>query len=276
MARVKYFLAGSFIAMTIFSSSLWAAERDLVVIPLKYSVPEQILPAVKAILPNAATVTSYDNQLILQVTPQEKQSVEDLLNQIDSAPRQLLISVRTPGNNRSNQQEISAQGSFANGRVQIGSSQEKGRVVIRNNSSSSTGKGNQGVRATEGMPAYIAVGQSQPVTTVIRDSSGNRQVTTEYQSADQGFYVTARVVGDQVQLSIRQTNDRFKNDANSHSSVKTQRISTSVVGRLGEWITLGGVTKNASEQGQGIVRYEVHSQHQTSGVELRVELLSNP
>ena len=117
-------MAGSlcFLAALAFASS-----RSLVVVPLSHVVPDQVLPAVKTVLPDGATVTSYNNQLILNVTPDEKATVEELLQQIDIAAAQLRISVRTPRSRTRVGQGVAFSGTFADGRIQIGDNKKPGK-----------------------------------------------------------------------------------------------------------------------------------------------------
>ncbi|WP_281646377.1 hypothetical protein [Parendozoicomonas sp. Alg238-R29] len=245
-----------------------AAERSVVVLPLKHIVPDQVLPPVQAILPEGATATSYNNQLILRVSKEELSTVESLLQQIDKASQQLLISVRTPKKQGTANDGISVNGTFSDGRVQIGDSSQPGRVIIRSDNASTKQNGLQSVRATEGLPAYITVGTSKPITTYRTDSLGNRQSVTEYKAADQGFYVTARIIGDSVQLNIKQTDDEHEN-----RSINTRHLSTTVSGKLGEWITIGGSGVNSSNNNSGLVVRSSSSKNSSSSVQLKVEAI---
>ena len=260
---LRHFLVG---CLLLASSQVWAVERSLVVIPLKHALPEQVISTVEAVLPDEATVTSFQNQLILQVTSSEQKTVEQLLEQIDKAPQQLLITVRTPRFLGSTEQSVSASGVFADGKVQVGDRENSGRIVIRSDSASGTSQGRQSVRATEGMPAYIAVGSSKPVTSYRVDGLGHREQITEYKAADQGFYVIARLTGDTVILDIRQTDDQHGADA-----IHTSRISTSVTGEVGEWISIGRLGTEVSTENRGLVIRSSDARTGAGTIELLVE-----
>ncbi|CAM3473251.1 hypothetical protein [Parendozoicomonas haliclonae] len=266
-SAVKVIAVGVSLSFVLMSPS-FANERELVVIPLSYSVPDQVLPAVKALLPEDATVSSYNNQLILKVTDKEKALVEDLLKQIDTVPQQLLITVRTPKTRSYNEQKLSAEGTFANGRVQVGNSDQPGTITIRSDSAKGKSNGTQSVRATAGMPAYIAVGQSRPVTTVQIDGLGNRQYVTEYLPADQGFYVIPRLVGEQVLLDILQTDDKHGSQA-----IDTRRVSTTVSGGLGQWIEIGSTGSATDTSKRGLTVRSDDASSESGLIELRVEKL---
>ena len=245
------FLSGSFVG------EVRAEERGVVVMPLTHTVPEQVLPTVKALLPEAATATAFNNQLILKVTPAERKTVEALLLQIDKAPKQLLISVRTP-------QTLG----IVNEGISVSSTGAGGRVTLRSDSLSSKKNGQQSVRATEGMPAHIVVGISKPVTSYKTDSFGNMQAVSEYKAADQGFYVTARLAGEGVQLQIRQADDHHEGAA-----INSRHLSTTVAGKLGEWITLGRTGADVSGARKGLVVISSSSKNGSGSIQLKVQVL---
>ena len=258
---VRWHTAMMVLRLAVFSSIVTgtarADDRSVVVLPLTHTVPAQILPTVQALLPEGATVTAFNNQLILKVTPSERKTIEELLLQIDKAPRQLLISVRTP-------QTLG----IVNDGVSVSGTEAGGRVTIRSESISSKKKGQQSVRATEGMPAYIAVGVSKPVTSYKTDSFGNMQAVSEYKNAEQGFYVTARLVGDGVQLHINQADDQHEGTA-----INSRHISTTVAGKLGEWVTIGRTGSDLSASGKGLVVISSSSENGSGAIQLRVTLI---
>ncbi len=260
---------GCLIALSLSISVVYGAERDIVILPLNHALPEQVLPAIQAFLPEEATVTPYNNQLILKVTPSEKESIEELLKQIDKPARQLLISVRQPHSLGVSLSEISVSGTSANGRIQTGSSNQPAQVIIRNNSSQSHKQVQQSVRATEGKPAYITTGESVPVTTYMRSGTGTRELATEYKQADQGFYVTARVTGSTVVLDITRVNDRHQ-----QNSITTNRLATQVRGQIGEWITIGNTDGSTTTNQSGLVVRSSDASKDSGVIQLLVEQLN--
>jgi len=99
----------------------------------------------------------------------------------------------------------------------------------------------QKIRTVEGYPAFLYTGQSLKLP--------SQNAAGDYYTVDaealQGFYVTARLSGERVILTISTRNDHFdKSDGqrNDEVVINTQHLSTTVSGRLGEWIDLGGIT----------------------------------
>ena len=65
------------------------------VLPLNYRSADELLPIVRATLGADGKVSAYGNQLIINASPDKIGEVRDLLAQLDTAPRRLLISVDT-------------------------------------------------------------------------------------------------------------------------------------------------------------------------------------
>ena len=93
----------------------------------------------------------------------------------------------------------------------------------------------------------------------------------QYEDVSQGFVVRARLAGDQVRLDIEARNDRLEG-----GTVRTGALASSVSGRLGEWIPLGGSTAGSESTGSGLT-----TRHSTRGsadelLEVRVEAIDTP
>ncbi|MFJ3487294.1 secretin N-terminal domain-containing protein [Pseudomonas sp. NPDC090202] len=219
------------------------------VIPLNYHTSDDLLPTAKSFLGSEGTVSAYGNKLIVNADPGKISELRDLLSQLDTAPKRLLISVDTSDNSVQNDQGYSVNGTV---RSQNGRVTANGQTRIINYGTASRDGGVQQVQANEGTPALIQVGQSIPITDVQTDSYGYAQTNTQYRNVTRGFYVTARVTGDRVQLDISTNNDRLSQQR--ADAIKVQSTDTQVSGRLGEWITLAGVSDQSRADEQGVTR----------------------
>lgn len=219
------------------------------VIPLSYRTSDDLMPAVKSFLGTEGSVNAYGNKLIVNAEPGKINELRDLLTQLDTAPKRLLISVDTSDNTAQSDQGYSVNGTVRsqNGRVGV-----NGQTRILNYGTASRDGGVQQVQANEGTPALIQVGQSIPITNVQSDSYGYAQTNTQYRNVTRGFYVTASITGDIVHLSISTNNDRMSQQ--QADAIKVQSTDTQVSGRLGEWITLAGVSDQPRAEEQGVTR----------------------
>ena len=76
---------------------------------------------------------------------------------------------------------------------------------------------------------------------------------TQYREVNSGFYVSPRLNGNRVTLEISTQNDALQPGQGATASV--QHVSTTVSGRLGEWLQVEGITRSADEDSSGIVSY---------------------
>jgi hypothetical protein len=182
---------------------------------------------------------------------------EPPLTDEDAPLHNLLISVK----NNSSGNELDQQQGFSGGikrdKVFIGTGEPvrgpREGVTIRheglayntvNTQRTFSSLSEQKIRAVEGYPAFLYTGQSIKVPA--EDSSGNTLLLEA--DALRGFYVTARLAGDRVILTISLSNDRLAEAQGKHSresgalQIDTAHLSTTVSGHLGEWIDLGGIT----------------------------------
>lgn len=102
--------------------------------------------------------------MIVNASPERIDDLRVLLQQLDTAPKRLLISV---DNNDSNFQD------------------DRGNARVIHYGTSNREGGLQQIQASEGQPALIQVGQSIPVTSTSTDGYGRIQSNTEYRNVTQ-------------------------------------------------------------------------------------------
>lgn len=176
---------------------------------------------------------------------------EDSAAPADVPLRNLLISVKNNNEGSESGQQQSVSGAIKKNKVLITTGKSthpvQDGVTIRhdglayntvNTRRSFSSLSEQNIRTVEGSPAFLYTGQSIKLPS--QDTDGPYLVEAD---ALQGFYVTARLVDERVILTISTSNDLFdRNKDNDDLIINTQRLSTTVSGRIGEWIELGGVT----------------------------------
>lgn len=259
-------------ALASLSLSLQAATE---VIPLNYRTADDVLPVVQSVLGSEGRVSAYGNQLIVNASPDKIAELRNVLGQLDTRPRRLLISVDTSDQSLENRQGYAVNGSASAGNVEIeagrGEVQGRDQVRIIRNSTNSRSGGVQQVQATEGYPALIQVGQSVPLTTTSTGPYGQIYSNTQYQNVMQGFYVTATLVGDQVTVNLSSNNDRLSRS--QPGAIDVQSTDTRVSGRLGEWIPIGGTSSQSQGSQDGFLRRYSTSGQNDMSMRLKVEAL---
>ncbi len=256
------------------SASAVLAQRQLTTIELSYANPQQIRTVIMPLLSEGSSVSVYQDQLILNVTAEELAKTRELLKQLDSAGRQLLVSLRSDGVGSDSRRSVDVDGAIHAGNTTIttgsGGRTTETRATVRVNDyrGTSTDNGNQAVRVTEGMPAYISTGMTAPIQSYTTGPDGRRYYQQGYVDAVSGFYATTRVNDGVVNISIDQSNNRLKGQ-----TIATQQLQSQVSGALGQWLPIGVISDTASLQSQGIGSRGQSSQASSTQLFIKVELL---
>lgn len=240
-----------FLSALLAGLTAWAQAPTVQVYTLRHQLADNVRPVVAGILSREESVTAYNNELVVNAYPDTHAEVARLLQDIDRPMRNLWISVRNDRTGDSVGQSAGISGGIRTGEVVLGTGQpryrDQGLIVqhdglqghVNRETRQVTTQQDQRLRAVEGYPAWISTGQAIPYRQV--DRWGN--AITDYRNADQGFYVTARVMGDRVVLDISTSDDKLSDDRQlrRHGVIETNRLKTSVSGYVGEWIRLGGI-----------------------------------
>lgn len=222
------------------------AQSDMEVIPLRHQTVDQVLPALLPLVEPGGTLTGMDNQLFLRASRRNREDIKRALAAIDVAARRLVIHVSSTRG-----MDESRRGGAVSGEIVIGGSRRgeaNGRVWDSRSTRSESGT--QMVQTVSGGRAWIQVGRSLPVPMrqiVVGPGGAVATDSVVYRDIGQGFYAEPRVNGERVTIDISQQADA----PGSYGSVQSQRLTTTVSGRLGEWIALGGSGSQARENGGG-------------------------
>jgi type II secretory pathway component GspD/PulD (secretin) len=270
-----------------------AAQTTVEVIPLKYRQADQIIPVIQPLLGPGASVSNFQNQLVIRATPAELAQVKSVLASIDTPPRRLLITVRQDADVTGSRREAEVSGSIGsdNARVTVPGSpaREGGNVVLRDGDDrlrarvvdtqqSGSERIGQTVQVLEGYSAFIRVGEARPVRNrqVVRTMVNGQWVdrvveSTDYVEAATGFNVRPRLQGDRVTLDIDPQRESFNDQR--RGAINVQRVVTTASGRLGEWIDLGGIGEERSDNRTQILGSRSTQSSDRRSVQVKIEVL---
>lgn len=235
------------------SATYACAQRELTTIAVHYTEAQQMAAVIRPYLSDGSSVSVFQNQLVLNATAEELAKTRALLQQLDVMGKQLLVSLRTDGVGSDSRRGVDVQGTLQSGNTVITnqpgrmSTETRTTVRVQNHSGTSAGNGNQSVRVTEGMPAFIGTGMTAPVQSVSVGPDGRRYYQQDYVNAVSGFYATTWVNDGVVRISIDQSNDRVQG-----RQIATQGLRSEVSGALGEWLPIGAINNAATQQDQGL------------------------
>ena len=263
-----------------------AAAQDLAeVIPLRHRPAAELVPVLQSMIGRDGVVASLDTRLVVRATPEAMARVKALLPELDLPLRSVWITVRQAGQ----RQESSAAGGVT---VQGGSgtwTTRDGRTTttttrrttatgaLSAGSASGSDEATQRLRAVEGQPAYIGLGQAQAVPQAVVGPGG---VATgmAYVEAATGFWVLPRLSGQLVTLELATSQDAF-----TAAGLERRGVEATVSGRLGEWIQVGSHALQARDRqggasvgGRAVVAGEQASRTESWSVSLRVEEIPGP
>ncbi|WP_116808359.1 secretin N-terminal domain-containing protein [Steroidobacter cummioxidans] len=240
----------------------WA--QSLTVIDLQYRRAEDLIPVLQPLLEQGGALTGQDYKLFVRTSSSNLAQLRSAVAQLDKQQRQMLVSVRRSTALDIQQEQASASGTLSTRDGVSGTVRAGERNVQTKDSSVSS------VQVLEGNAAFIATGTSVPIVTAVAVGGGKRPFVAgavEHRNLQRGFMVTPRVNGDQVILEIAQQDERV-----TGGGIQSQSLNTQVIGRLGSWIQLGGVSESSSSTSSGILSRS----YSTGGNELSVWVKVDP
>lgn len=263
------------------------AQMTVEVVPLKYRSAEELIPLLQPMLVRDGTISGLRGQLVVRTTRENFRELRRVLDTVDVAPRRLLVTVA----------QESASDTSRRGAEISGSLRTDERLRLTAPRSGPGGREPDGVSARvydtrnvdgmnvlqtlqvlEGRSAFIQTGSSQPASErrVVRSVVNGRIVdqvvdSVDYRQADTGFHVIARVASDRVILEISPQRETFVQRAPGVADV--QRVSSTVSGRLGEWIELASVSQERHGEREALLGRAGSSRTENRSILVRVEEL---
>ena len=220
----------------------WA--QALTVIDLKHRRAEEIIPVLQPLLEQGGALTGQDYKLFVRASPSNVAQLRSAIEQLDKQQRQMLVSVRRGTDRDIEREQASVSGTVGTDGSRVTVRGSDGTLRTQSSSVSS-------VQVLDGNAAFIATGTTVPIVTAVAVGGGRRPFvagTVEHRDLQRGFMVTPRIRGNEVILEISQQDERV-----AGGNIQTQSLNTQVVGRLGSWIQLGGVSESSSSTRRGVL-----------------------
>ncbi|HEX8988838.1 MAG TPA: hypothetical protein VF816_12840 [Rhodocyclaceae bacterium] len=261
-----------------------ALPQTLEIVTLHYRTAEQLLPQLLPMLEPGAAMTGTGDKLFVRTSARNLTDLRRVIDQLDRMPRRLVIAVRQGASYGGDSRGAEVSGDVSLGRnVRIisGSRGEPtGTVEIRRGGNIARGSAyetretgrddvSQQVQTVEGGRAWISIGQSVPLPLRQMVMTPRGPVVSEtvvWRDVGTGFYAEPHVSGDWVTLEISPSRDV----PGPAGSADIQRLSTTISGRLGEWIELGGAGRESAHAASGMADYGTRESRDDRRVYVRV------
>ena len=259
-----------------------AQAASITTIQLQNRPAEEIIPIVKPLLGPGEVITASGFKLFLRASPASVEQVRDIVDALDIAAKMLQISVfqgterdlKTVAISGNLQIEggdanvdvgggVGSGGKQAAGNITYNSGNVSGDINASNSRSSQASNPLHQLRVTEGTEGFIQTGNQ------VAYSSYNNG--TEFKDVTTGFYVLPRIRGSGVTLKVRP----FKNSQSNTraGNIETQSANTTISGRLGEWLPLGGVSEQFKRSQSGIGSSSSSEGSNKSSIWIRADLI---
>lgn len=267
-----------FLFLLLFHHGILFAADQMEIIELKARTVAEVIPIIKPLVEPDGTVTGMNNQLIIRANPDQIAEVKKILGTLDRPARRVIIYVRQGATYDLDREGVSTDIHAKldkHTRITTGRTTPPGtaRVIVRSSSTNSKLDSTQHIQTIEGKPAFIDTGKSVPIneqTTIIAGGVIQQQNSVRYRDVTTGFYVIPYLSGDQVTLNI---SPHMQHQGAVYGTYDISSAHTTVRGKIGEWIAIGGVAGSVDEDNSDILRRARTSGHNDHSIQLMVEEL---
>ncbi len=264
------------------------AEESIEVIQLHNRSSDDIIPVLQPMVKTGGSITGTGYKLIIKSTPDNIAELRQLVADLDGALKQLLITVATSAQvdnmlNSARAEVIAesgngtaaigtaGQGASSGANVHIDSDKINLDANILHTQQHHDSPVTQQMRVVEGTWGSIQMGQAIPIRSRQRNPDGTVSVTITYRNVTSGFQVLPRVNQDQVTMQIRPNRENIS--AQGGGVIDVQSMETTIRGKIGEWISLGGSTSTTASDSSGIGYSTQQRNTQQDQLWVKVEVL---
>ena len=259
-------------------------------IQLQHRPAEEVIPIVEPMLGADDAISGQGFKMFLRSSPETLARVRDMVDVLDTPAKVLQVSVFQGSDRDLGELGISVNIQIESGDASVdiengrdnnddagGSvtySTTNGSASINSISTQKSLKDNpiHQVRVTEGTEAYIETGERIPYF-YGASWKGRRGFagSIEYKDALTGFYVLPRIRGDNVILEVSPFKSSQSNTGGDN--IDTQSADTTITGRVGEWLLIGGVTEQL-ERAQSTTGTTIATQSRgNTGIWIKADLV---
>jgi hypothetical protein len=232
------------VLMTVVLLPAPGGAQTMEVIGLRHRSAAEVAEALRPLLADGGKLSAMGDKLIVQTSAGNLRQIRTAVAAIDRPLRRLRITVVQDGG--------------ADGGAGAWSSRSGARHA-------------QQVQVIEGGRAFVAVGQSLPLPLTQLAIGPDGVAVSQgivWRDLATGFYAAPRVQGDRVTLEISPQQESA--DPAQAGGVHGARLQSTVSGRFGEWIELGGSSGEVRQEG-GDRRWSTRGSLRPVRVRLMVE-----
>ena len=260
-------------------------------IQLQNRPAEEVIPIIKPMLGPSDSVTGQGFKLFLRSSPETLAQVKEMISNLDVAAQMLQISV-FQGNDRDLRAlSISGDVQIKSGDANVSIGTQRGQdkkqgggdvsYSTRNASAGASTISTRGrlrdnpihqLRVTEGTEGYIETGEQIPYFSGANwYGPGALTGGVDYKDVTTGFYVLPRIHGDKVTMHVspfKQSQSKTRG-----GDINTQSAKTTITGRMGEWLPIGGTTEQTQRSQSSTGSYTSTQSRNNESIWIKADLV---
>ena len=258
------------------------------VVQLQHRPAAEVVPVIAPMLGPNDAISGEGFRIFVRASAEGQQRVRSLVERLDTPARVLQVSVFQGSEQVLRELALRANVQVQRGdtTIDVGSGNEAdggGRIIYSTSGGSASVDAVatqrnlrdhpiHRVRVTEGKEAYIETGERIPyfVGAAMR---GRRALAggVQYENVVTGFYALPRIRGDNVVLEV----SPFKSSRSDtgRGNVETQSATTTVTGRAGEWLFIGGVSEQTERTESAVASTYATQGSRNTGIWIKAELV---
>ena len=255
----------------LFGSLLSADEPVIEFIPLQHRPANELQPLLAPLLEKSDQVFSNGNGLIVKCSSGRLASIKKLVEKLDTALPNLVITVIRSSHRSADELNASA---TVNATVPLrnpGASNSSTSGFQASTDRIKEEESKQVIRTLPDQPAYIKTGRLHPFNnfSAYNFGTGYATVTTNTRlvEATSGFMVVPRLSGQQVILEISPWSDNI----NRRGGIETQSARTTIRTTFGSWVEIASAGQDEQSQQTGYLRHSWNTRRQTMHILLKVD-----
>jgi len=243
-------------------------ELNINTIQLEHRLASELLPHVKAFLPDAATVKAYDDLLIIKSDAITYFEVQRLVQQLDKPIQRVIVSVL-----RTHASLSELHGNSVQIDLEVDDNATANTQVRRWSSRSNSDSDNYfRAQGLSNHPILIQLQQSRPQQeqVIFFNNSGEQLVATtnRYLDIESGFQALVQPRPDkQVKVDIQPVFSQIS----SRDQIQKSQIITTISGPVNQWLELGQINNEKSIESSSLTRYT--TQRNQQNLYLKVKLI---
>ena len=258
------------------------------VVQLQHRPAAEVVPVIAPMLGPNDAISGEGFKIFVRASAEGQQRVRSLVERLDTPARVLQVSVFQGSEHVLRELALRANVQIQRGdtTIDVGSGNEAdggGRIIYSTSGGSASVDAVatqrnlrdypiHRVRVTEGKEAYIETGERIPYFAGVA-LRGRRVLAggVQYENVVTGFYALPRIRGDNVVLEV----SPFKNSRSDtgRGSVETQSATTTVTGRAGEWLFIGGVSEQTERTENAVTSTYATQGSRNTGIWIKAELV---